>query len=453
MTRSQLIDSISRRFRYTLLALVVVIFAVAGCTTEQQDEQSDECPPEMTYDAELERCISDDPNSNDGAGDAGGYDAGPTDPDASDPEDADPPGDDTGVDADAGGSDDDAGISCDDIDCGDNAYCEDAQCHCEDDYEGDPYDECVLPPPCDDDCEFGATCIDDQCVCDPGFTTVSDGCELEDVSDPADRTETEVCDRWNEDPWSYNTVQWADDPQDQCDWGWLTEEYHLEAIHETTRYRWVVGLPAVTTSENSREITQACATTLAAEGVLTHDVDDDFACYTSEGASGAASSNIATGSASAADTVSLYIEDFNVPSLGHRHWIYNPGLSTTGFGFRDGYSCMHVFDNSGSADPEFIAYPAEGYFPDDALHGKWSIASSNLTLNGDTDVTVEDTSDNSSVGVNDIDFHPGDMYRPPMVSWNVASPPGIGDTYEITIVDAYGDGDDLTYETTISDCP
>ena len=138
---------------------------------------------------------------------------------------------------------------------------------CSDDTDGMEGERCPSGAFYDEDlercgeCPDGATCLDDVCICDPGFVSTSNGCELEEVGDPAQRTSSEVCQRWNEDPWTLTFDKWAEEPADQCDWGWLSEEYHLEAIREVTRYRWLVGLPAVTTDENAREITQACATT------------------------------------------------------------------------------------------------------------------------------------------------------------------------------------------------
>lgn len=445
-----------------------LIVLIAACSEDAVE--SERCPPGADFDEELQRCISDHGeddagtpiNSVDPSDTGGGDDIDPTEPDSGSPDaDSGSPDADTGIfdvgdddtgAFDAGDIDADEPDPCDDITCGQNAFCDGGSCDCYDGYDGDPYDECFLPPPCDGDCGYGATCIDDQCLCDPGFVPTGDDCEVEDVSDPATRTENQVCQRWNEDPWQITFDKWAQEPQDQCDWGWLKEEYHLEAIAETTRYRWLVGLPAVTASESAREITQACATTLAAEDVLTHDVTSDFACYTQEAASGAGSSNIASGAVSAADTVRRYIEDWNVPSLGHRRWTFNPRLEQTAFGIRNGYSCMYVFDTSGSANPEFVAYPSRGYFPAEALHGKWSLSSGTLSLNSNTEVTIQNLSSGSSVSVANFDYHPADMMRPRMISWNVGQLPDIGETYEITVADAYSDGQDLVYEFTLVQC-
>ncbi len=431
------------------LTAIIAVVLLTGCLTEPDQAHTDRCPPGATYDSETERCIGSQPRPD--AGDAhdtgddhngGEVDAGDSNPDGGALPDADPQ------------PDADTSISpCDGVSCGNNAQCIDGDCVCDDGYVGDPDDRCFTPPPCDGECAHGATCIDDQCRCDPGFATVADGCELLEVSDPASRTLAEVCQKWNEDPWTLTHDKWADEPQDQCDWGWLSEEYHLEAIRETTRYRWLVGLPAVTASDSARTITQACATTLAAENSgLTHTITEDFACYTSEAASGAGSSNIASHSASAADTVRRYIEDWNTPSLGHRRWIFNPRMAQTGYGIRSGYSCNYAFDISGPANPEFTAYPAPGYFPRQALHGKWSLAASSLTLSSDTTVTIENLTSGSTVSIHDFAHHAGSSFRPRMISWRLSQAPQSGESYRVIIGDAYGEGDDLVYEVDLIDC-
>lgn len=438
--------------QFGAMLVVSALLIAPGCTPEDEEPISGECPPGTSYQEDLDRCVVHDAGVDNASNDqedadptpgedAGSDDGGGTDPDDDAGTDGGP--DDAGDDASNG----DDPAPCDDVDCGANASCDDGDCYCDDGYEGDPYDQCFLPPPCDGDCSWGATCIDDQCLCDPGFVNVGDGCEREEVSDPADRTQQEVCQRWTEDPYDWSTPQWADEPDDECDWGWLSEEYHLEAIRETTRYRWLVGLPAVTTADNQRDITQACATVLNAEGVLTHDVEEDFACYTQEGASGAGSSNIAVGASPAADTVRLYIEDIGVPSLGHRRWVFNPSMGATAFGMRGSYSCMYAFDSSGDASPEFTAYPAPGYFPADAHGGRWSLASSSLGLSSNTEVEIENLSGGESISAVDIDYHGGGMMRPPMISWAVTSYPDTGETLQITIGD-----DDLTYQTTLVNC-
>lgn len=437
------------------LQAVVLLFALVffGCHEEPLNPPQSTCPAGTSFDSELGRCVLDQDSENSVTPDAGGSDAGePTDVEQPGHLDVDS-GPSGGADTGSPSEPDTGPDPCDGVTCGANATCHDGECSCTAGYEGDPYQECLVPPPCDGECPFGATCLDDQCICDPGFSTVADGCQIETVSDPATRSQDEVCQRWTDTPWTLTTDKWAQPPEDECDLGWLSEEYHLEAIREATRYRWLVGLPAVTTSQNARHATQACATTLAAENAgLTHNIPTSYACYTPEAAAGAGSSNISSGAVSSADTIRRYVYDGNTPSLGHRRWVFNPSMTTTGFGIRNGYACQHAFDFSGNFQPEFTAYPAPGYFPHAALHGKWSVASRNVSLSGSTEVIVERLPDEEEVGTHDFRYHSSSTVRPGMISWSLTSAPQPGDSYRITIVDAYGEDDPLVYETHLVSC-
>jgi len=197
--------------------------------------------------------------------------------------------------------------------------------------------------------------------------------------------------------------------------------------------------------------TQSCATTLAAENAgLTHNIPMDYACYSSEAAAGASSSNIAMGRSHPADSVDLYIADRNVRSLGHRRWCFNPSMGATAFGQRDSYSCMYAFDRSGSASPDYVAYPAPGFFPQRALSGYWSFGSNQYGLSN-ASVTMTRVSDGSDVPVQDV-YTPGGGYGLTMVAWQVPNY-DTGVEYEITISDLGGNnGSSVTYRTTVVDC-
>jgi hypothetical protein len=94
-----------------------------------------------------------------------------------------------------------------------------------------------------------------------------------------------------------------------------------------------------------------------------------------------------------AATVKQYMRDqdeINVPKLGHRRWILNPELKKVGFGFAhrsysvqkeyrlDRYAVMQVFDKSRvtAVSYDTIAWPAEGWFPQQLLYGDdpWSVS-------------------------------------------------------------------------------
>ncbi|MFU8803021.1 MAG: hypothetical protein ACNA8W_04340 [Bradymonadaceae bacterium] len=350
----------------------------------------------------------------------------------------------------------DAGDDCEQITCGQNAECAGGQCLCRDGFEGDPAQGCTAPGPCDGvDCANGATCIEGTCHCDGGFDDDGQGgCTPLSPGDTALRTRDEVCGKWNADWPIRATTLWTQEPADQCDWGELHPEVHVDALRRTSLYRWLVGLGPVTSSEPHRVTTQACATTLAARsGGLTHTITADFPCYTDEAKAGAASSNLARGIGRPAGTVDLYIGDVGVPSLGHRRWIFNPAMGVTAFGQRDAYSCMYSFGRGSSDNPDYVAYPAPGFFPRQGLIGTWSFSSSRYGFGAQTDVEITRVGDGASVPVSNV-YIPGGGYGQPVLGWTVNAQDQPLDTeLEVRITGLSGNlGDTVVYRVTITNC-
>ncbi|QDG51241.1 CAP domain-containing protein [Persicimonas caeni] len=285
--------------------------------------------------------------------------------------------------------------------------------------------------------------------CDPGYSSDgAGGCTPDPVSDPATRTRQEVCTRWTGYAPQAATL-WAQEPTDECDWGELHPEAQGDAIRRLDLFRWLVGLDPVTTKPNYIEVTQACATTLAAEGAgLTHNIPSDYACYTQEAATGASSSNIAYGVRNPAATVDLYIGDRGVNSLGHRRWCLNPTMAATGFGQRGSYSCMYSFDRSQASSVDHVFYPSAGFFPRSALLGAWSAGSRSFNFGSSPEVTITNVSDSSIVQVNNVQkLRNG--YAIDTISWEV--PNAEADVeYEVTIANG---SNTLSYRTTLVDCP
>lgn len=342
---------------------------------------------------------------------------------------------------------------CAELTCGTNAACVGGGCMCDAGFAGDPTTGCTPADPCADvTCPAGASCAQGQCSCDPGFVDDgNNGCVAESPGDTATRTRTQVCDRWTADYPTQSQMTWQVDPVDTCDPGVLHPDVQQDALRRLSLFRWIVGLPAVTTSSAQLVNTQSCATTLAAEGAgLTHNIPSTYQCYSQEAAAGASSSNISLGRTHPADSVDLYVGDRGVRSLGHRRWCLNPSMGATAFGQRGSYSCMYAFDRSGQASPEYVAYPAPGFFPDAALQGYWSFGSNQYGVSNAT-VSMTRVSDGSAVQVDDI-YTPGGGYGIPMVAWEVPNAE-LDMEYEITIGGLTGQNEtSVTYRTTLVDC-
>lgn len=79
------------------------------------------------------------------------------------------------------------------------------------------------------------------------------------------------------------------------------------------------------------------------------------------------------------DSVRAYMDDSgenNRERRGHRAWCLNPPMGKAGFGTAgDNYSAMWCMDGSGKGKtPEFWAYPGQGFYPQEYVHGTaWSV--------------------------------------------------------------------------------
>lgn len=418
----------------TSLLLLVVLAACSGSV----DIREGEAPEQPGYDSGQHRDVGSPPSYD--ASQPGDDTAAPS-PDSDLPDDGPQP--DTHVPE-----------VCDPAQCGEGASCQDNVCTCDEGLFGDPLQACTPANPCEAvTCPDGASCNPDgSCSCDPFFTGDGvNGC----VPRPADtnlqqRTKAEVCAVWTDNYQRSSNDFWMIEPTTECDFGVLHPEEQRQALHTTSRYRILVGLHPVSLMPSAVVTTQACATTHAAQGSgLDHNPPSTWKCYTPEGAAGAGSSNLASGIGQPAGTVGLYVVDNGVPSLGHRRWIFNPGMGRTAFGHRGRFGAMYAFDGSRNHSVEFVAYPSPGAFPQAALGGKWSIHGGG-SYRDDFGVAIRNVNDDTALTVSDITA-PVFGNLASTLSWRVASP-ALDTPYEITITNAEGVVVQQ-YTTTLVSCP
>ena len=175
---------------------------------------------------------------------------------------------------------------------------------------------------------------------------------------------------------------------ERCDPGSLSNEAYAEGLGMANYGRWLAGLPAVTLNDELNQSAQACAAIMANQGALSHEPGRDWACYTADGARGAAQSNI--GMSRGAETIAESVLGFfwdggtsNRRSVGHRRWLQSPTLGEVGFGYHIAAGsgvradCYNVVGGGQVAvsGPAFIAYPSPGPFPLEMVtHNFWDIA-------------------------------------------------------------------------------
>lgn len=269
-----------------------------------------------------------------------------------------------------------------------------------------------------------------------------------------DRSAEGTCLRWNADHENLDEGTWSGSVE-TCDPGDISPDGRDNALRLYNLYRWLADLPAVETSPERNSMAQACALIMEANNDLSHDPGMDWACWTQEGADGAASSNLASGPSVA--VVSGYmIDPGNATTLGHRRWILSNSLGPIGIGSTgQGASCMQNLGGEGRAGKAWVAWPPPGAFPMQAYGGAfgqslsetgWSIQSDSIDL-GDATVTVMSEDEALAVSVTQLGGGYGSRYA---IRFNPEGwEPEAGRAYS---VDVGGVESPISYEVQFVDC-
>ena len=309
-------------------------------------------------------------------------------------------------------------------------------------------------PACGDD----ARCEAGLCVCEPGFTAGAGGCAPTPAGDPTTHTQADVCQQWT--AGHVENANPAFTPgANQCDPGTISADAMDDALRRLNMFRWMIGLGPVTDDPNSDVYDQACADISANNpaGPSAHFPDPSATCYSTAGAQGAGSSNIAWGCGSAADAMDQWVQDWgNETTLGHRRWIFNPPLDGVGIGFYSGgsgqygsASCLGVFGGGNpNPDPTWTAYPPPGFVPIDSIYPIWSLHSDTWGID-QVQVTITQLSDGSNIPVTMQQLSGG--YGTGAISWTLQGGVQAGDTYRIA-VSGVTNVPDFTYDVSPVTC-
>ena len=201
---------------------------------------------------------------------------------------------------------------------------------------------------------------------------------------------------------------------EDCVAGTTSQAFLDSVVQRVNWYRRMGGLDTVVENRAYSAAAQQAALIMGAAGHLSHYPGNDWACYTGEGASAAASSNLSIiwagyplghehgGPAAINGQMSDY-GDGN-KSVGHRRWILYPQLSEIGIGHAAAQNrhvladVLWVFDdNIGAVRPEvregrgFVAWPPSGYVPAAVVWGRWSFSLAGVSFLSAT-VAVSDES-------------------------------------------------------------
>lgn len=167
--------------------------------------------------------------------------------------------------------------------------------------------------------------------------------------------------------------------------GILSDQTLYSALRMLNQIRYIAGISHdVTLNEGYNSMVQAASLVNRVNRELTHypekpaDMEDSLYQL---GAKGASSSNLSYGYGTINESlVNGYMYDgdsSNIDRVGHRRWMLDPKMKTTGFGYCDKYSGMYVFgsDYTASSAEYGVAWPAQtmptDYF---GLYYPWSIS-------------------------------------------------------------------------------
>ena len=239
-----------------------------------------------------------------------------------------------------------------------------------------------------------------------------------------------------------------------CSAGDMTPAARGNALRLVNLYRWLAALPAVTEDPELDQKNQACALMMRANDMLSHSPPTTWTCYSEDGADAAGSSNISSGRA--VSSVDLYmIDPGNATTIGHRRWILSNSIGPVGFGGTDRHSCMWTLNGTGRAGKAWLAWPAAGTIPLQAITSPrgtldttgWTIQSDSINLAGaQVAVTVDGV--DQPVTVTQLDANYGSRYalRFNPSGWSTQA----GRTYAIAVT---GIPTAINYTVQVVDCP
>lgn len=271
---------------------------------------------------------------------------------------------------------------------------------------------------------------------------------------PDDRSAAAVCARWNADRADMREGTWSGSVE-TCDPGTISEEGHTNALRLYNLYRWLADLPPVVTDPERDRLAQACALLMEANNQLSHDPPMSWECWTEDGAEGAGSSNITTGS-SVRSVDGYMIDPGNETTIGHRRWILSNSLGPIGLGSTgDGASCMQNLGGEGRAGKPWMAWPAPGVLPLQATtlgrqatldETGWTVQSDDIDL-GSASITVTSDGTDMPVSVTQLDDYYGSRYalRFNPEGWETEA----GRTYAVSVE---GISTPISYEVSVVDC-
>lgn len=172
-------------------------------------------------------------------------------------------------------------------------------------------------------------------------------------------------------------LDWSGKPE-SCQAGIVSVDARQKTLARINYYRRLVKLPTEVEFDSSlTAMCQQAALMMHSNNQLSHEPEDSWTCFSSDGKKAAGKSNLALG-AHSSDAIALYMVDpgANNGAVGHRRWILYSRAKDFGMGTTNRAHALYVIHNR-IPPPEglsYIAYPSEGYFPAPLLPERWSLS-------------------------------------------------------------------------------
>lgn len=177
-------------------------------------------------------------------------------------------------------------------------------------------------------------------------------------------------------------IEWTGDAS-ACNGGTTSAMYQQSILQRVNWFRNMAGLPDISYRADLNAQQQAGALISAANNSLSHTPDSSWKCWTQAGYDANRSSNLALG-ISGVGAVDAYIDDLgdNNKPVGHRWWLFHPGLKTITSGDlprtanTSATNAIRVADVDWSVTASrdgFVAWPPPGYVPYHVVYPRWSV--------------------------------------------------------------------------------
>jgi uncharacterized protein YkwD len=198
-----------------------------------------------------------------------------------------------------------------------------------------------------------------------------------------------------------------------CVAGTTSAAYADATMNVVNYFRAMVGLPsAITHSASLDALAQQTALMMKANATADHHPPSSWKCYTSDGASAAASSNLAY-NLPGPSAIIQYVRDGDAGNyfVGHRRGILYPLELEMGTGSTKGpnaqgtttaSNALHLGVSTAArpSSPEFVAWPSGGYVPFPVVYPRWSFSvNASRNVVDFANATVSMASNGSPVGL------------------------------------------------------